>query len=48
MFQSKLISREAKLKLYWSVVRAVVAYACETWILKESEIDKLLASRGKY
>jgi hypothetical protein len=42
MFQSKLISRGAKLKLYWSVVRPVITYVCETWVLKESEINKLL------
>jgi hypothetical protein len=34
MFQSKLISIGEKLKLYWSVVRPVVTYACETWVLK--------------
>jgi hypothetical protein len=28
MFQSKFISRGAKLKLYWSVVRPAVTYAC--------------------
>jgi hypothetical protein len=47
MFQSKLISSGAKLKLYWSVVRPVVTYACETWISKESEINKLLVFERK-
>jgi hypothetical protein len=47
MFQSKLISRGAKLKLYWSVVRPIVTYACETWVLKESEINKLLGFERK-
>jgi hypothetical protein len=47
MFQSKLICRGAQLKLYWSVVRPVVTYACETWILKESEINKLLVFERK-
>jgi hypothetical protein len=47
MFQSKLISKGAILKLYWSVVRPVITYACETWVLKESEINKLLVSREK-
>ena len=32
IFQSKLISKNAKLKLYFSVIRPVVTYACETWI----------------
>jgi hypothetical protein len=47
MFQSKLISRGAKPKLYWSVVRPVVTYACETWVLKESEINELLGFERK-
>ena len=36
IFQSKLISKKAKLKLYFSVIIPVVTYACETWILKET------------
>jgi hypothetical protein len=49
MFHIKLISRGAKLKLrvYWSVVRPVVTYACETWALKDSEINKLLVFERK-
>jgi hypothetical protein len=47
MFQNKLISRGAKLKLYWTVVRPVVTYACETWVMKKSEIDKLLVFEKK-
>ena len=31
--QSKLISKNAKLKSYFSVIRPVIIYACETWIL---------------
>jgi hypothetical protein len=34
-------------KLYWSVVRPVDPYACETWILKEREINKLLVFERK-
>jgi len=40
LFKSNLVSRESKLKLYWSVIRPVVVYGCETWILKESIIQK--------
>jgi hypothetical protein len=32
----------AKLKLYCSVIRPVVTYACETWILKETIINRLM------
>ena len=32
IFQSKFISKMAKLKLYFSVIRPVVTYACKTWI----------------
>jgi hypothetical protein len=34
MFTSKQISRKVKLKLYRTIVRPVVTYACETWTLK--------------
>jgi len=40
-FKSNLVSRKSKLKLYWSVIRPVVEYGCETWVLKESSIQKL-------
>jgi hypothetical protein len=35
------------MNIYWSVVRPVVTYACETWVLKESEINKLLGFQRK-
>jgi hypothetical protein len=35
LFKSKLVSRKSKLKLYWSVIRPIVVYGCETWVLKE-------------
>jgi hypothetical protein len=41
LFKRKLVSRKSKLKLYWSVIRPVVVYACETWVLKESIIQRL-------
>ena len=41
VFRSKLVFRKSKLKLYWSVIRAVVVSGCETWVLKESIIQRL-------
>jgi len=42
MFQSKIITKRAKLKLYHTIIRRIVTYACETWILKDTIINKLL------
>ena len=41
IFQSKLIPKTAKLKLYFSVMRSVVTHASKTWILKETIINRL-------
>ena len=38
LFKSDFVSRKSKLKLYWSVIRPIVVYGCETWVLKESII----------
>ena len=37
----KFVSRKFKLKLYWSVIRPIAVYGCETWVLKESIIRRL-------
>ena len=37
----------AKLKLYCSVIRPVVTYACETWTLKETIINRLMVFERK-
>jgi hypothetical protein len=37
----------AKLKLYFSVIRPVVTYACETWTLKETIINRLMVFERK-
>ena len=41
LFKSNLVSMKSKLKLYWSVIRPIVVYGCESWVLKESVIQKL-------
>jgi hypothetical protein len=41
LFKSNLVSRKSKLKLYWSVIRPIVVYGCESWVLKESIIQRL-------
>jgi predicted nucleic-acid-binding protein len=42
VFQDILLSKRSKLKLYWSVIRPVVTYACETSVFKENVIQNLL------
>jgi hypothetical protein len=46
-FKSKLVTKYSKLKLYRSVIRPIVIYASETWVLKESSIQKLLVFERK-
>ena len=41
LFKSNLVSRKSKLKLYWSEIKPIVVYGCETWVLKESIKQKL-------
>jgi hypothetical protein len=47
MFQRRPISKRAKLKLYYSVIRPIVTYSRETWILKETIINKLFVFERK-
>jgi len=46
-FQNKLLSKKSKLKLYWTLIRPIVTYACETWVLKENIIQKLVIFERK-
>jgi len=36
LFKSRLVSKKSKLKLYWSIIRPIVTYACDIWVLKET------------
>jgi hypothetical protein len=41
------VSRKSKLKLYCSVIRPIVVYGCETWVLKESIVQRLTVFERK-
>ena len=47
IFKRKLILKKAKLKLYQTIIRPVITYASETWVLKESIKRKLLITERK-
>jgi hypothetical protein len=36
LFVSRLVSKESKFKLYWSIMRPKATFACEVWALKET------------
>jgi hypothetical protein len=36
LFKSRLVSKKLKMRLYWSIIRPIVTYASETWVLKET------------
>ena len=40
--KSKLVTKQYKLELYKTVIRPVVIYGSETWVLKEAMIQKLM------
>ena len=46
-FKSRLVTKHLKLKLYRTVIRPIVTYASETWVLKETTIQKLLVFERK-
>jgi hypothetical protein len=47
MLQSKLLLSKSKLKLYWTLIRPIIMYTSETWVLKENEIQKLMVFERK-
>ena len=40
--KSRLVTKYSKLKLYRTVIRPILTYVSETWVLKETIIQKLL------
>ena len=46
-FKSRLVCKKSKLKLYWTIIRPTVTYACETWVLKETIKNKLMVFETK-
>jgi len=46
-FKSRLVTKYSKLKLYRTVMRPIVTCASETWVLKETVIQKLLVFERK-
>ena len=46
-FKSRLVTKYSKLKLYRTVIRPIVTYALETWVLKQTIIQKLLVFERK-
>jgi hypothetical protein len=35
------------MKFYWNIIRPIVTYACETWVLKETIKNKLMVFERK-
>ena len=46
-FKRTLVYKVPKLKLYWSIVRPIRTYACETWVLKETIKNRLMVFERK-
>jgi hypothetical protein len=47
LFKSKLQSKKSKLRVYHTLVRPLVTYVCETWVLKDNIKLKLMVFERK-
>jgi hypothetical protein len=45
--KSRSVCKKSKLKIYRTVIRPVVTYSCETWVLIEAIKQKLLVFERK-
>ena len=45
LFKSKLLTKKSKLRMYQTLVRPVVTYACETWVLKGKHKNQIKGIR---
>jgi len=45
IFKSKVLSKKAKLKLHWTIVRPVITYVSKTWVLKSMKWKLLITER---
>jgi dephospho-CoA kinase len=48
LFMSKTLSKKSKLILYNSVIRSIVTYASETWVLNKQIEEMLQFLKEKY
>jgi len=46
--KGRLVTKYSKSKLHRTVVRPIVTYTSETWVLKEAIIQKLLVFERKF
>jgi hypothetical protein len=43
--EGKFVSKKAKLKLYLTIIRPLITYGSEIWVLKQSMKQKLLTEK---
>jgi len=47
LFKCRLASKKLKMKFYWSFIRPIVTYGCETWVFKGTVKNKLMVFERK-
>jgi hypothetical protein len=41
LFRSSILTRTTKVRIYKTIIRPVVTYGCETWVLNQSNKERL-------